>query len=157
MASYYDDGEYSGSDNYMDDQCVGSEDDFASQESTGDDEQAPTAYMYLTTLVEYTLPGSGYTEGAPGGRTSRLVGVYTTKENAIKAARNVMKRRSGRYRSTGRCEKPNIKDHTATVGDQGTLFDEHNEYGETKTISLAKVPVNQECNHIITEQIEYHE
>jgi hypothetical protein len=100
-----------------------------------------TSYMFLITLVE---------EDGERGETSRLVGTYTTKEKAIKAARRTIKRRSGYYPSTGKCDKPLVKDHTANyAGENGELYEETNAYGDTKTIHLAKVVVNEDCHLII--------
>jgi hypothetical protein len=142
MASYYSDDDDFGSDNSMDEDPgsqSNSEDAFCSQSDDSSEYLAspPTIYMYLITLVEVNVRGS---------ESSRVLGAYTTKEKAIKAARFIMKRRSGCYPVTGRCDKPYKKDHTATVGDQGTLYEESNDYSEQKSISLAKIPVNKECN-----------
>jgi hypothetical protein len=100
-----------------------------------------TSYMYLITLVEVN---------AKGEEASRLVGTYTTKEKAIKAARRTIKRRSGYYPITGKCAKPFVEDHTAAyAGENGKLYEESNGYSETKTIHLAKVIVNEDINLVI--------
>jgi hypothetical protein len=143
----YDDGHGPGSDRIMNSGSdFASEDEDASCSDRSHDydwgETPPIiTYMHLITLVEGDVRG---------GQASKVLGVYTTKEKAIKAARYVMKRRSGYYPKTGKCAKPKTEDHSATVGDEGTLFEESNEYNEYKTISLAKIPLNRECDLIIT-------
>ena len=116
------------------------EDEFCSESdaSSESEDQArqPTSYMHLITLVEVNVHGV---------ESSKVLGVYTTKEKAIKAARFIMKRRSGCYPSTRRCAKQDRKDPTATVGDDGILFKETNQYFEKKTISLAMIPMDEEC------------
>jgi hypothetical protein len=128
--------------NGFDSECA-SEDKaaFCSDDDSSYGRRDTTSYMFLITLVE--VDGKEI-------ETSRLVGTYTTKEKAIKAARRTIKRRSGYYPSTGKCDEPSVKDHTANyAGENGELYEESNRYGETKTIRIAKVVVNEDCHLII--------
>jgi hypothetical protein len=126
--------------------CASDIEDVLHSDSSDDSsfEQAPPTVVcvHLITLVEANVHGR---------QASKALGVHTAKENAIKAARHTMKRRSGCYGKTGKCSKTNKKDHTATIGDEGTLLDESNECDEHQTVSLARIPLNHECDLLISD------
>jgi len=65
------------------------------------------SYVYLLTLCKRHQDERG--------EVAKVSGVFDTKERALRCARNNIKRIKGRWSSTGKCDRPGVKDYTATL------------------------------------------